>query len=55
MARRPFEKLVLFTLSTCGFGGDELGSDEKEICMLAWQVIDTTKIQVGINWDHIHE
>lgn len=46
MAKRPYEKLVLFGVSTCGLGGNDLGGDEKEICLLSWQVIDTTKIQV---------
>ena len=50
MASRPIENLVLLTVSTCGRGGAELGSDEKEICLLAWQVIDTAKIQVGTKW-----
>ena len=50
MASRPVENLVLLTVSTCGRGGAELGSDEKEICSLTWQVIDTAKIQVGTKW-----
>ena len=49
MTTRPIEKIVLFTVSTCGLSSDDLGADEKEICLLAWQVIDTAKIQVGIN------
>ena len=52
MASRPVENLVLLTVSTCGRGGAELGSDEKEICSLAWQVINTAKIQVGIKWGY---
>ena len=52
MASRPVENLVLLTVSTCGRGGAELGSDEKEICSLTWQVIDTAKIQVGTKWGH---
>lgn len=50
MASRPVENLVLLTVSTCGRGGTDLGSDEKEICSLAWQVIDTAKLQVGTKW-----
>ena len=50
MARRPYERLVLFSASTCGKGGVHLGADESEVCLLAWQVIDTANIQVGINW-----
>lgn len=50
MARRPYERLVLFSVSTYGKGGADLGADESEVCLLAWQVIDATKIQVGISW-----
>ena len=46
---KAVEKLVLFTVSTCGLGSDDLGTDSKEICLLAWQVIDCSKIQVSIN------
>ena len=54
MARCLYERLVLFSASTCGKGGPELGADESEVCLLAWQVIDTANIQVGINWnDHM--
>lgn len=54
MARRPYERLVLFSVSTYGKGGADLGADESEVCLLAWQVIDTAKIQVGINWSWEH-
>ncbi len=45
---KAVEKLVLFTVSTCGLGSDDLGTDSKEICLLAWQVIDCSKIQVSV-------
>ena len=51
---------MLFSASTCGKGGAELGADESEVCLLAWQVIDTANISGGngINWNehmvHVH-
>ena len=48
MATGQIDKLVLFTVSTCGVGSDYLGTDGKEICLLAWQVIDCAKIQVSV-------
>lgn len=47
MARHPYEKLVLFSVSTCGKADAE---EESEVCLLAWQVIDAAKIQVGTIW-----
>lgn len=46
MSRR-WEKLVLLSTSTCGLGGSSLGKDEKEVCLLSWQVLDTATAKVG--------
>lgn len=50
MAKRQYESLLLFTLSAHGYGGQSGGGgggEDKEVCLLAWQVLDTTNMQVG--------
>lgn len=42
-----FEYLVAFNLHTCGAVGDELGSDESDIILLAWAIVDTKQNTVG--------
>ena len=46
MAKRQYESLLLFTLGAYGdqSGG---GGEDKEVCLLAWQVLDTANMQVG--------
>ncbi|XP_028673471.1 epithelial splicing regulatory protein 1 isoform X1 [Erpetoichthys calabaricus] len=38
----PFDRLVVLLNSTAGASGPKLGSDEKEIIQLVWQVVDLT-------------
>jgi hypothetical protein len=45
MAKRPYQNLILLTINK--HSGLDKGEEDKEICLLAWQVIDTIKIQVG--------
>ena len=39
--------LVLFFTTTSGASGDLLGSDEKEIVQLVWQLVDLKNQKVG--------
>uniref|UniRef100_A0A8C9TM41 Epithelial splicing regulatory protein 1 n=1 Tax=Scleropages formosus TaxID=113540 RepID=A0A8C9TM41_SCLFO len=39
--------LVVFFSATSGAGGEQLGSDEKEIIQLAWQVVDLVDKKAG--------
>ncbi len=47
MAKSVIDKILVFTASTCGQGNNDLGLDSKEICLLAWQVINCGQIQVS--------
>lgn len=47
MAKRLNELLVVFTVNTCGYGGQDTGEGEREASLLSWQVIDVAKVQVG--------
>ena len=49
MAKRQYESLLLFSLGAYGdqSGGGGGGGEDKEVCLLAWQVLDIANMQVG--------
>ena len=52
MAESGYDYLVAFNLHTCGAVGDELGSDESDIILIAWAIVDTKQNTVGVNGGH---
>lgn len=44
------EKLVLVFTSTCGAGGELLGSDEKETVQVVWQILNLVTKKVNGGW-----
>ena len=43
-----FDYLVAFNLHTCGSVGDELGSDESDIILIAWTIVDAKQNTVRV-------
>ena len=52
MAESGYDYLVAFNLHTCGAVGDELGSDESDIILIAWAIVDTKQNTVGVSGGH---
>jgi epithelial splicing regulatory protein 1/2 len=52
MAKRPYQNLILLTINK--HSGLDKGEEDKEICLLAWQVIDTIKIQAVTDVEIYH-
>lgn len=52
MAESGYDYLVAFNLHTCGAVGDELGSDESDIILIAWAIVDTKQNTVSVSGGH---
>lgn len=50
-----FDYLVAFNLHTCGSVGDELGSDESDIILIAWAIVDAKQNTVRGVQSHTSE
>jgi len=50
-----FDYLVAFNLHTCGAVGDELGSDESDVILIAWAIVDAKQNTVRGGQSHISE
>lgn len=47
--------LIVINVSTAGLQDDDLGSDEEEVILFAWMVIDTTRCEVRFSQGCIRE
>ena len=52
MAESGYDYLVAFNLHTCGAVGEELGTDESDIILIAWAIVDAKQNTVSVNGVH---